>query len=172
MSPQHCTTTTVSIDEQLMYIYKLQPPTSSTPPSIDYIPTSSPTTLLSNLYTTTSIWTSPPPNTTLAPPQHPVEGNVRNSSCSARSIESTEIYSTAPTCSVLLVGGGGRGVLLAFVVFVKAASLQALALSHGGCLRQCLQESLEGRVVEVQRRLREPTIAKVGRHRTNGKAMR
>ena len=117
----------------------------------------------------------------ITPPEHYVgtstapgrgHANVKNSSCSARSIESTEIYSTAPTCSVLLVGGGGRGVLLAFVVFVKAASLQALALSHGGSLRQCLQESLEGRVVEVQRRLREPTIAKVGRHRTNGKAMR
>ena len=72
---------------------------------------------------------------------------------------------------MLLVGGGGA-VLLAFVVFVKAASLQALALSHGGSLRQCLQESLEGGVVKVQRCLRKSTIARVGRQRTNGKTMR
>ena len=41
------------------------------------------------------------------------------------------------------------------VVVPKAAALEALALGHGRRLRQCLQESLEGRVVEVQGRLRK-----------------
>ena len=56
------------------------------------------------------------------------------------------------------------------VTAVKAATLEALTLSLGGCLRQCLEESLESGIVEVQRRLQEPRWNKnhdgtVRRHR-------
>ena len=59
------------------------------------------------------------------------------------------------SCSVLLVV---VVVLLAVVVVLavvveEAATLQAHALGPGGCLGQCLDESLESGVVEVQRRL-------------------
>ena len=54
---------------------------------------------------------------------------------------------------VLLVVAGA--VVLLVVVFVKAASLQALPLGHGGGLRQCLKEGLKSGVVEVQRRLQK-----------------
>lgn len=40
------------------------------------------------------------------------------------------------------------------VVVHRGTTLQALEASQSGCLRQALQESREGGVVDVQRRLR------------------
>ena len=76
---------------------------------------------------------------------------MRNSS-PARCTGSTRIYEEERAWLVVV----GGGVVLLVVAIVKAATLQTLTLSHGRCLRQCLQEGLESGVIEVQRRLQQP----------------
>ena len=49
----------------------------------------------------------------------------------------------------------GFVVVAEVVVVSKPTTLKALALSHGRCLRQCREESLESGVVKVQRRLQQ-----------------
>lgn len=81
------------------------------------------------------------------------------------------LYTGTPTTTALLYYSTNTAVLHGFVrshearlpsrvvSVAAAATLETLAPSHGGCLRQSLQERLEGRVVEVQRCLKEITIA-------------